>query len=162
MTWQWVKYDRISFLNELPRKHSVAITKNPQTLSSKYANNIPLIITAAAWKLESAKSKSVRSPQTILEFSAERTLNPLSWTHRFKTHALGLDQITSGFSCIRRHACALVQRSVIGRQARERERNLQLRDLTQKKPKGRRKRQNTEGWMDGASRDVEQRESECK
>ncbi len=116
--------------------------------------------------LQPAKSKSARPLQTILEFTAERTLNPLSWTHRFKTHALGSDRIGSyqGSPASGDMRVLSCKRSAISRQARERERNLQLRDQTQKRnPMERRKRQNTEEWqickwMDGASGDVEERE----
>lgn len=116
--------------------------------------------------LQPAKSKSARSLQTILEFTAERTLNPLSWTHRFKTHALGSDRIgsyqASPASGDMRVLSCNVQSSA-GRQEKEREKPTIKRSDTKKKPKGGRKRQNTEErqickWMDGASGDVEERE----
>ncbi len=146
-----------SFLNGPPRKLAVAINNSPQTLSSKYANNIHW--KPAAWMLQPAKSKSARPLQTILEFTAERTLNPLSWTHRFKTHALGSDRIGSYQASPASGDMRVLSCNVqsISRQARERERNLQLRDQTQKRNPMEEERGRTlkndksaNGWMEQA------------
>lgn len=99
--------------------------------------------------LESAKSKSVRSLQTILEFSAERTLNPLSWTHRFKTHALGSDHIRL---LLHQETCVCSRATFSHRQAGKRKREKPtIKRSDTKETQG--KKKEAEHWrMDGWSK----------